>query len=69
MSKGFSKYIAVFDYFDKTLTFSSAISGGIPISSFATNIGALVGKAGVVFTFLFSITSGIVKKTIKNNTE
>ena len=34
MSKKLSKYIAAFDYIDKTLIFLSATSGGISIISF-----------------------------------
>ena len=36
MKKRLSKYIASFDYFDKSLIASSATSGGISIASFAT---------------------------------
>ena len=39
MSKGFSKYIASLDYFDKSLIVLSATSGGISIASFLTIIG------------------------------
>ena len=42
ISKRLSKYIAFFDYFDKSLTVLSITSGGISIASFATVIGAPV---------------------------
>ena len=47
MSKRFSKYIASFEYFDKSLIVLSAASGSISISSFATVIGTPVRIASV----------------------
>ena len=44
MSERLSKYIASFNYFDNSLIFLSAKSGGIPIASFATVIGAPAGN-------------------------
>ena len=43
MSKSLSKYIASFDYFDKSLIVLSVATGSISIASFATVIGAPVG--------------------------
>ena len=43
MSKRLSKYIASFDYFDKSLIVLSVTTGSISIASFATVIGAHVG--------------------------
>ena len=43
MSKIVTKYIASFDYFDKSLIVLSATSGSISIASFATVIGTTVG--------------------------
>ena len=43
MSKRLSKYIASFDYFDKSLIVLSVTTGSISIASFATVIGAPVG--------------------------
>ena len=43
MSKSLSKYIASFDYFDKSLIVLSVATGSISIASFATIIGAPVG--------------------------
>ena len=61
MNKGLSKYIAAFDYFDKSLIISSATSDGICIASFATIIGAPIGIANASVSFAFSITKRIVK--------
>ena len=50
MSKRLSKYIASFDYFDKSLIVLSVTTGSISIASFATIvIGAPVGSASVKF--------------------
>ena len=65
MSKRLSKYIASFDYFDKSLILSYAISGSISIASFANVIGAPVGVASASFSIAFSITTGIVKNILK----
>ena len=43
MSKRLSKYIASFDYFDKSLIVLSVTTGSISIASFATVIGVPVG--------------------------
>ena len=43
MRKILSKYIASFDYFDKSLIVLSAAAGNIYIASFATVIGEPVG--------------------------
>ena len=67
MSKRLSKYIASFDYFDKSLIALSVTTGSISIASFATIIGALVGMASANFSLAFSISTEIVKKTVKNN--
>ena len=45
MSKRLSKYIACFNYFDKSLIFLSVTTGSISIVSFATIIGAPAGMA------------------------
>ena len=42
MSKRLSKYIASFDYFDKSLFVLSVTTGSISIASFATVVGASV---------------------------
>ena len=43
MSKILSKYIASFDYFNKSLIVLSIATGSVSIASFATVIGAPVG--------------------------
>ena len=63
------KCIDSFDYFDKSFIVLSATSGGISVASFGTVIGAPVGIASGSFTSAFSVTAGIVKKIIKNNTK
>ena len=65
--KRLSKYIASFDYFDNSLVVLSARSGGISTASFATVIGTPVGIASVIFSFAFSITTGTVKKLLKQH--
>ena len=67
MSKRFSKYIAYFDYFDKTLIILSVTTGSISITSFANVIRASVGITSASFRLAFSICTGIVKKTVINN--
>ena len=65
MTKKLSKYIAAFDHIDKTLIALSATSGGISIISFTSVIGIPAGLASASFTFIFSLTTGIVKKLLK----
>ena len=49
MSKRLSKYIASFDYFDKSLIVLSITTGSVSIASFATVIGAPVGIVSCKF--------------------
>ena len=65
MSKRLSKYIASFDYFDKSLVALSVATGSISIASFATVIGAPVGMMIASCSLTFSITTEIVKKVLK----
>ena len=65
MNKRLSKYIASFDYFDKSLIVLSVTTGSISIASFATVIGAPVGIASASFSLAFSISTRIVKKLLK----
>ena len=67
MSKRLSKYIASFDSFDKPLIVLSVTTGSISIAAFASVIGAPVGIASASFTLALSISTGIVKKTVRNN--
>ena len=53
MSKRLSKYIASFDYFDKSLIVSSVTTGSISIASFATVIRAPVGTASASLSLTF----------------
>ena len=66
-SENLSKYIASFDYSDKSLNVLSILSGSISIASFANVIGVPAGAIGASCGFTFSITSGSVKKVFKNN--
>ena len=61
MSKTLSKYIATFDYYDKTLVVLSATSRGISIVAFESVIGGSVGIASASLNLIFSLTSGIKK--------
>ena len=65
MSKRLSKYIASFDYFDKSLSVFSAASGSISIASFATVIGTPVGIASATLILTFSLSTELVKKLFK----
>ena len=65
MTKKLRKYIAFFDYFDKSLIDLPVTRGSISIVSFATVIGALVGIESASLSLAFSISTGIVKKLLK----
>ena len=65
MSKRLSKYIASFDYFDKSLIVLSVATGSISIASFAILIGAPVGMMTAICSLVFSITTGFVKTFLK----
>ena len=66
MSQRLSRYIAPFDYFDKSLIVLSAPSGSISIAPFATVIGAPVGIPTASFrTFIFNIYRNY-KEIVKN---
>ena len=62
ISKKISKYIAAFDYIDKTLIVLSATSGKISIIYFTSNIGIPAGITSASFTLISSLTTGIIKK-------
>ena len=69
MSKNFSKYIASFDYLDKSLIVLSVATGSISIESFATAIGAPVGIMSASCSLAFLIATGFINrflKTIRN---
>ena len=67
--KKLSKYVTVFDYIDKILIALSTATGGVSIVSFTSLVGASVGIASVIFTLIFSLTTGTIKKllSIKRN--
>ena len=61
MSAKLSKYIAAFDYVDKTFIVLSATSGRVSIISF-TSIIILIWIASASFSLIFSLPTGIIKK-------
>ena len=65
MSKKLSKYIAAFDYIDKTFIVLSATSEGISLISFTSVIGVPAGIASASFNLAFSLTTGMIKKLLK----
>ena len=71
MNKKASKYIADFDYIDKTLIILiiltrllSATSQGVSIISFPSVTWVSAGIASASFTLLFSLITGITKKIL-----
>ena len=62
--KKLSKYVAAFDYIDKVLIVLSATSGSVFIISFTRFVGATVRIASAIFTLIFSLTIGIIKKLL-----
>ena len=65
MSKRLTKYIASFEYSDKSLIVLSKATGSISFASFAAVIGAPVGRVSASFSLAFSISTGIIKKLLK----
>ena len=66
-SQKLSKYVSAFDYIDKILIALSATSGGVCIISPVSVDGAPVGIAGASFIWIFSLTTGIIKKNTEHN--
>ena len=64
-SKKLSKSIASLDYMDKVLIVLYATSGGVSIISHASVIGIPAGIINSNFTLIFSLTTGIIKKLLK----
>ena len=64
MSKRLSKYIASFDYFDKSLIVSSVKTGRIYIASFETIIGVHVRIAKTSLSLALSVFTGNVEKLL-----
>ena len=65
MKKRHSKYIASFDYFDKSLIVLLVATGIIFMASFTTVIGAHVGIMSASCSLKFSVTTGFLKKILK----
>ena len=65
ISKKLSKSIASLDYMDKVLIVLSATSGGVSIISHASVIGIPDEIISSSFTSVFSLTTGIIKKLLK----
>ena len=65
MSKRLSKYIASFDYYDKSLIGFSVTTGSISIASFPNVIGAPVRMVSASFSLAFSISAEIIKNILK----
>ena len=63
--KKLSKYTAALDYTDKKLIVLSATSGGISIIAFTNVIRIPAGIISSNFTLVFSLTTGIIKKLLK----
>ena len=63
--KKLSKYTAALDCTDKTLIVLSATSGGISIISFTNVIGIPAVVISASLTLVFSLTTGIIKKLLK----
>ena len=60
-------YIDFFYYFDNSLTVSSVTTGSISITSFETVIWAAVGMVCASVSLPLSISTRIVKETVKKN--
>ena len=65
MNKRLSKYIASFEYCDKSLIVLSITTGSISIASFANFVGTPVRMMSASCSLACSITTGIVKKLLK----
>ena len=56
--------ITIFNYIDKILTVFCAASGGVSIISFSSVIGIPAEIVSAIFTLIFSLATGIVKKLL-----
>ena len=65
MSKRLRRFIASFEYFDKSKTVLFITTSSISIASFATIIGAPVGIVSASFILAFSISTGTMKKLLQ----
>ena len=64
ISKSIGKYVSILNYIDKSFIVLTTISGGVSVTSFVTAIGAPVGLASASVSFIFAISSGLVKKLL-----
>ena len=67
MRQRLSKYIASFDYLDKSLTIFSVTTASTSIASFKTVIEAPVGIVSASFSLEFWISTGTIKMLFENN--
>ena len=63
-SQKLNKYITAFDNIDTILVILSVTTGEVSVISFTSVIGAPIGTVSASFTFIFSLTTGIVKKLL-----
>ena len=66
-SKNLCKYMSCFEYLDKSLIVLSVATDSISVASFATAFAAPVGIMSASCCLASSITTGFVKKVLKNN--
>ena len=64
IAKKISKYIVAFNYAGKLFVTLSASFGTLSIVSHATVVGIPVGIAGASLTVIFTVTTGVFKKTL-----
>ena len=64
INKKLSKYIAGFDYIEKTSIVLCATTRRISIISFTSIIGVPIGITSASFSLVFSLETGIVKKRL-----
>ena len=67
MRQRHSKYIASFDYLDKSLIVLSVTTASTSIASFKTVIEAPVGIVSASFSLEFWISTGTIKMLFENN--
>ena len=63
-SKKLNRYVTIFDCIDKILIVLSATTSGVSIILFTNTIGKSVGIVSASFTFIFSLTTEIIKKLL-----
>ena len=64
-SKKLSRYVTIFGYIDKILIVLSATTSGVSVISFtSTTIGESIGIVSASFTLIFSLRTGIIKKSM-----